>query len=261
MAGRGNKVGDGNRMRNTQQNKLSKAGAGAKGLPPLSPQQNAAYFEQLQAMYAGYQNQLMALRQERVGLRQGFRQARTDIRGELIGNLSGIQNENIERGTYGGSAGYQQEIGARAEAEQARTAAKQEMLQGLAYNRIAVNTAATDYAMQAAALQTQKLAQQQEALAAQLEQNAIVSGLEQQGDALTSALRQMIKNTQGGPGGAAPGGGGGVGNGGQRGSQFTAPGSFPGTDAQWRRLSRDEKFRYLQGYYPGGGAGTRRVSR
>lgn len=187
MAGRGNKVGDGNRMRNTQQNKLSKNTGGAKALPAMSPAQNAAYYSQMQALFSQYQNQLMQLKQERVGLRTGFRQARTDIRGELIGGLSDVQNSNIERGTYGGSAGYQQEIGVRAEADQARAAAKTEMLQGLAYNKIAKQGAAIDYQMGLAQLQAEKLAQQQEQLAAQLERNAIISGFERMADSMSDS--------------------------------------------------------------------------
>lgn len=245
MAGRGNKVGDGNRMRNTQQNKLSKNPGGAKALPAMSPAQNAAHYAQMQALFAQYQNQLMQLKQERVGLRTGFRQARTDIRGELIGGLSDVQNSNIERGTYGGSAGYQQEIGVRAEADQARAAAKTEMLQGLAYNQIAKQGAATDYQMGLAQLQAEKLAQQQEMLAAQLERNAIISGFE----SLANATTDSNKGNGGGAASPDP----------KKRHPNAPPPNFNGTWKQWHRLSDDEKFRYTMAsrtYTHGGGAGT-----
>lgn len=216
----------------------AKAGAaqgGAKALPALTPSQNAAYYDQLAAAYAGYQNTLMGLRQERVGLRTAFKTERTAIRGELIGNLSGIQNTNIERGTLSSSAAMQEEIGARSDAEAQRSAAKNEMLSGLAYNRISQSQAAVDYAMQRATMEAQKLAQQQELLAAQLEANKMG-----QGDTSTR---------NGGGGGGAGGAGGAGGNGGatDNGLRRTAPPGFPGNERQWRKLSPDEKFRYSAG--------------
>lgn len=211
----------------------SRSGAGqggAKALPALTPAQNASYYDQLAASYAGYQNTLMGLRQERVGLRTAFKTERTAIRGELIGNLSGIQNSNIERGTLAGSAAMQEEIGARADAETQRSAAKNEMLQGLAYNRISQSQAAVDYAMQRATLESQKLAQQQEQLANQLENNTIQGGLEK----LLNATNDSNASRSGAGGGDKP----------AVNPPNQKPPNFPGSENDWRKLGRDEKFRY-----------------
>lgn len=251
---RGGKVGEGNRRREGQGNKESKKVPGAGGktpgaaaLPAMTPAQTAAYYDQLSGLYQTYQNQLMDLRQQRVGLRTAFKTQRTDIRGEMIGGLADAQNAGIERGTLGGSAQAQGEIGIRAEAEQARSAAKNEMLQGLAYNRIAQTQAATDYFAGGAALRAQQLAQQQEQLATALQNNT------------------MISDSESRRGGTNGGNGSGGGAGAQekrhlRDPNNTPPPNFKGSVKDWRQLAPDEKFRYMITSTPTYVSGGRKVA-
>jgi hypothetical protein len=213
--GNGPKVGDGGRQRNTMANLLSKYQVdyknpgGAQALPALDPASTANYYSQLGGLYAGYQTQLLAQKQQRVGLRAGFGEAQAGIRAQLVSGISQTQNANIERGVAGSSAASQQEIGVRADAAAQTATAKRQMLEGLAGSRLQDQQAGVDFFQSSQQLEAQKLAQQQATLAQQLQSNLIVSGQETQMDALKAIYQSLMQG----------GGGGQTGNGQQPGQR------------------------------------------
>jgi hypothetical protein len=81
-------------MRNTFANTLSKNQVkyknpgGASALPSLDPAATANYYSQLAGLYAGYQNQLTALKQQRVGARADFQAQAAQVNAEKIGGLA-----------------------------------------------------------------------------------------------------------------------------------------------------------------------------
>lgn len=238
--GNGPKVGDGGRKRNTAANILSKNKVdytnpgGASALPSLSPAQTSNYYSQLSGLYAGYQQQLSALKLQRVGARADFRAMRAQTRSEMIGGLAGTENANIERGVLGSSADLQQRAGVRGEAAAQIQAGKQAKQMSIASSRLDEGQAGIDYFMGVQNLESQKLAQQQETLAQQLQQNLIVSGQETQMDYLKDIFEALTTSTQGGGGGGG-GGGNGTGNG-------------TGNSDWWANLSDAQKQKLVQQY-------------
>lgn len=180
----------GNRNRNTFANLLSKYQVGgsnpggAAALPALSPADTAAYFGQVAAIEAGLRNQMAALRAERVGIRAGFRTERAGIKQQVIGGIVGISGESQERGILGSSAELEQRIGVRAAGAGAIAQSRNEMLQGLAANRLAGQQAQLGAFQASSQLAAQALAARQTQLAAQLQQNLIISGQESTMDIL-----------------------------------------------------------------------------
>jgi hypothetical protein len=201
----------GGRMRNTFANVLSKNKVdytnkgGAQALPSLSPASTANYYGQLAGLYAGYQSQITALRNQRVGLRADFHEAVTGARGEKLAGLAAVENQSIERGVLGSSADLQERSDVRGTAEAQIRAAERARLEGVAANRLSQQQAGLDYYMGAQGLEAQKLAEQQQLLAQQLQQNSIISGQESQMD----VLKAIYESLSGGGGGRGPGGGGG----------------------------------------------------
>lgn len=201
--GNGPKVGEGGRMRNTFANILSKNKVdysnpgGASALPSLDPASTANYYSQLAGLYAGYQNQLIALKQQRIGARADFQAQAAQVRAQKIGDLATTENQSIERGVVGSSADLQNRAGVRGAAAAGIQAAKRQKLETIAGTRIAAQQAGIDYFMGAQGLEAQKLAQQQQLLAQQLQQNLIVSGQESQMD----VLKQIYESLSGSIGG------------------------------------------------------------
>lgn len=206
---------DGGRMRNTFANVLSKNQVnyqnpgGAQALPSLDPASTANYYSQLAGLYAGYQNQLVALKQQRVGARAGFKAERAAIQAEKLTGLADAENAAIERGMLGGTADLQARTGVRAQAASAVAGAKSAMLQEVAQTRIGAQQAGIDYFMQSQGLEAQKLAQQQALLSDQLMQNLIISGQETQMDAMKGIYEALAGIGQGGGGGNTQGPGAG----------------------------------------------------
>ena len=228
--GNGPKVGEGGRMRNTFANVLSKNKVdyqnpgGASALPSLDPASTANYYSQLAGLYAGYQNQLIALKQQRIGARADFQMAKAQVNAQKIGDLASVENQAVERGVLGSSADLQQRGAVRGAAEAGIQAAKQERMMTVAGTRIAGQQAGIDYFMGVQGLEAQKLAQQQDLLAQQLQQNLIVSGQESQMDVLQQIYQSLSGAMAPQP---APRGGGGGGGGGNP-AAFTAEGQFNG---------------------------------
>jgi hypothetical protein len=208
-------------MRNTFANVLSKNQVnyqnpgGSAALPAMDPASTANYYSQLGGLYAGYQNQLIGLKQQRVGIRAGFGEAKASIRSQLVSGLADTQNAAIDRGVGGSSAALQQEAGVRGDAAAATATAKRQELEGIGQTRLQAQQAGIDYFQGSQQLEAQKLAQQQQQLASQLQNNLIVSGQETQMDALRAMYRAQMQAFQNGGGN----GGNGNGNGGQ-GSNF-----------------------------------------
>jgi hypothetical protein len=230
--GNGPQVGQGNRMRNTFANTLSKNKidyqnrGGASALPSLDPASTANYYGQLAGLYAGYQNQLIALKQQRIGARADFASQRAQVNAQKIGDLAATENASIERGVLGSSADLQQRGAVRGAAEAGIQSAKQQKMMTIAGTKIAGQQAGIDYFMGVQGLESQKLAQQQTLLAQQLQNNLIVSGQESQMD----VLKQIYKSLSGAMAPTSGGGGnGGGGNGGK-----TKPGVY--TDAQLQQF-------------------------
>lgn len=210
--------GDGNRARHTMQNNLSKQSGGAAGggtgytnpggaaaLPALSPDQTANYYAQLAGLASQYQTDIAGYRAQRIGLRAGYKQTRAGIRADLISGLSGVQADAGGRGVRGSSAELNSEIGVRAGAASQTAEAKNQLLQGLAQNRIGVQTAGNKYFLDESALASQKLAMQQQALSDELRNNLIVSGQESQMDVLKSIYQALSSSTNRGGTPTAPG--------------------------------------------------------
>ena len=188
------------RLRNTFANALSKNKVdysnpgGESALPALDPAQTANYYSQLAGLYSGYQNQLLGLKQQRVGLRADFMATKADVNAQKIGGLADTENAAIERGITGSSADLQARTGVRAGAEAAVQAAKRARMEGVAGTRLAAQQAGIDYFMGSQSIEAQKLAQQQQALAMQLQNNLIVSGQETTMDAMKAIYRALINN-------------------------------------------------------------------
>jgi hypothetical protein len=204
-------------MRNTFANTLSKTQVdytnpgGKAALPALSPAESAAYYNQLAGLYSGYQAELSGLKQQRIGIRAGAREQHAGVRAEKLAGLASTENAAIERGMLGGTADLQARAAVEANAAAQHASIKNEKIQGLAMNRIAAQQAGTSYFSEAAALEAQKVAAQQEALAQQLQNNLIVSGMESQMNAL-KRIYQSFASMGSGEGGGGRGGNGGGGN-------------------------------------------------
>lgn len=183
---------------------------GAAALPSLDPASTANYYAQLSNLYSGYQQQLMALRQQRTGLKAGLRPELAGIKQDMIGGLAAEENAGIERGVSGSSASLQNLAGIRGQAESQAQAAKLNVRQGLADIALQRQAAGTAFSQGALQLEAQKLAQQQAALADQLSNNLIVSGQENTMD----IMRAIYRAFSGGGGGNGNGGGNGGGGGG-----------------------------------------------
>jgi hypothetical protein len=200
MAGTDNngpRVGEGNRMRNTLANTLSKNTidytnpGGASALPSLDPASTANYYSQLSGLYAGYQNQLLALKQQRIGARADFSAQAAQVRAQKVGDLASVENQSIERGISGSSADLQQRAGVEGAAAAGIQAAKRQRGETVSGTHIAGQQAGIDYFMGAQGLEAQKLAQQQQLLSDQLERNLIVSGQETTMDALKGIFESL----------------------------------------------------------------------
>ncbi len=222
MAGTDNngpRFGEGGRKRNTAANILSKYQVdyknpgGASALPSLDPASTANYYSQLAGLYAGYQNQLIALKQQRIGARADFQAQAGQVRAQKITDLAGTENAAIERGVVGSSADLQGRADVRGAAEAGIQAAKRQKLETISGTRIAAQQAGIDYFMGVQGLEAQKLAQQQALLAQQLQQNLIISGQETQMDAL-KAIYESLSGAMAAQGGGGAGGGGQGGGGG-----------------------------------------------
>lgn len=217
--GNGPKVGDGGRKRNTMANIMSKNQidysnpGGQSALPSLDPAQTANYYSQLSGLYAGYQNQLVALKQQRIGARADFQAQAAQVRAEKISNLATTENAAIENNMLGGTADLQNRIGVRATAAAGIQEAQRAKLETVAQTRIAAQGAGIDYFMGVQGVEAQKLAQQQQLLAQQYQNNLIVSGQETQMDAMKAIYRALSAGITGGNGGGG-GGNGGTGTGG-----------------------------------------------
>ncbi len=204
----------GGRMRNTAANLYSKNTidynnpGGAAALPATTPEQTANYYGQLGTLYSQYQNQLTSLKQQRVGIRAGVQQAVAGIQAQKISGLADQENAATESGLLGSSADLTHRAGVRAGAAQQIQATKQTALQGIAQTRLDAQTAALGYNQGVQGLQAQQLAQQQQALAMQLQNNLIVSGQEQQSDIMKQIYEALAGNAQhgtsGGGGKATP---------------------------------------------------------
>lgn len=213
--GNGPKAGAGGRRRNTAANLFSKNTlnyqnpGGAQALPAMSPSQTANYYSQLAGLYAGYQNQLAALKLQRVGARADFRAQAADVRAQKLTGLADTENAAIERGVVGSSADLQARAGVRGAAETQLQSAKQQRAMTVAESRLGAQQAGTQYFMGVQGLEATKLAAQQEALSNQLEQNLIVSGQESTMNVLKAIYDSLTANYGGGGGGNGGGGGGG----------------------------------------------------
>jgi len=193
----------GSRKRNTFANLLSKtnfapggsnlfgsSGGGTGGaqsegaLPALSPESTANYYAQLSALQAQYSQTIADLRRQRVGIRAGFQESRAGLKAQTMTGVRDVQQSAVERGVLGGSG----ELAQRAEVRGAGTAAiaaeRRGMLEGLADTRSAQQRAALGLFQGQTALESQALAERQNLLAQQLQQNLIVSGQEAQMNAM-----------------------------------------------------------------------------
>lgn len=178
---------------------------GAAALPSLSPASTANYYAQLGNLYSIYQNQLAASKAERVGLRATARVQKVDIRGQLIGGLAGEENAAVGRGILGSSADLQERAGIRGAAASAQADVNAQTLQGLGASRLADQAAGLTFAQGGMTLEAQKLAEQQTALAQQLQTNAIISGAEMQTDALTKLYKSLLATSPGAGGAGGDG--------------------------------------------------------
>jgi hypothetical protein len=107
-------------------------------------------------------------------------------------------NTALDRGIVGSTVDASARAGVDADVAGARAGARSEALQALAQNRLSVSQAGVDYFMGAQTLEAQKLAQQQEALAQQLQANMIISGQESQMDALKAIYKALSAQLGGG---------------------------------------------------------------
>lgn len=212
MAGQGGQIGPGmqgqghtgGRMRNTAANLYSKNTidyqnpGGLAALPATTPEQTANYYSQLGGLYAQYQATLTGYKQQRLQARGAFQQKRAGIKSEMISGLASAENDAADRGVLGSSADLQGRVAVRADAAAQKQTAKGEFLQTAATTRLGAQQAGIDYFMGQQGLQAQQLAQQQQALAYQLQNNLIVSGQEQQADVLAQIYAALSANSNSG---------------------------------------------------------------
>jgi hypothetical protein len=198
---------DVNRKRNTVTNQRTHTATpdyvnpgGAAALPALSPASTANYYAQLGNLYALYENQLAVSKASRVGLRADARVAKADTRSALIGGLAAEENEAIGRGVLGGSAELQSRIGLRGQAASDRASVASDLQAGLAASRLGDQAAGLQMFQGQTALAGQALAEQQAALAQELQTNAIISGAESSVDAMTAVYKALLANSANPPG-------------------------------------------------------------
>lgn len=198
--------GDGNRLRNTLANTLSKNKVdyknpgGAAALPAMSPASTANYYSQLSGLAQQYTLQAAALRAQRVGIQANLKTQKADIKGQLISGLAGEQNASIETNMLGSSANLQRESDVRGTAAGELAKAKADALAGKAQVALGKQQAGLDYFNGATSLEANKLAEQQTALAQQLQNNLIVSGQESQMNVLQAMYDAQMAALQGGGG-------------------------------------------------------------
>lgn len=203
--------GQDNRKRNTAANQLSKYQTdyknpgGMAALPALSPAQTANQYAQLAGLAAQFQNTVADLRQQRVGLKAGWGAQRAQIRAQEMSDLSGTENSNISRGVQGSSASNAALIGVQAGAAGQMQQGKAALYQGLAQNRIAGQRAYIDFFQGQTQVQAQGLAEQQTALASQLQNDLIISGQETQTDYVRQLYQSLLDQISGGGAGGGTG--------------------------------------------------------
>jgi len=176
-----NKRMNGGRLRNTATNIASKNNGRIPGVPgtvgpPQVPGFGADYggaagaTGQLAGAYAQFQGLAAAYRAQRVGIKAGFKSARVAARGQGVADMSGVQNDAIDRGVLGSSAVNQSEIGVHADVQANIEAARQEKISGLSATKVGEQQAYLDYtvAVDSIAAQAEAARQANEIAAAQV---------------------------------------------------------------------------------------------
>jgi hypothetical protein len=180
-------------MRNTLRNKASKQNVNPLNqitLPALSPDQTANYYQQLSGMTQQHMLDLAQLRQQRVGLRADARNQEVAIHAQGVQDVTAAQQGAAQAGIQGSSIEYNNMSAATANMYQQRQAVKDKLLSDLAANQLQRQQSALTLYNSQTALASQSLAQQQQLLASQLQNNNIVSGRESNFNALNAFYRQ-----------------------------------------------------------------------
>jgi cell wall-associated NlpC family hydrolase len=155
---------------------------GIAALPLISPADNAAYYGQLQALQSQYGYQAAAIRAQRVGVKAALQPVLADIKREKIAGLADVQESMLGQGLHGGTAEAEAEIGVKGQAASARAEAKTSVITQLQQLKLQNQANAGSLQMGLASLEAQKVAAQQQAAAAQLTNNTIMSGAEASAD-------------------------------------------------------------------------------
>lgn len=178
---------------------------GAAAIPASTPDQTAAYYAQLQALQSQYSTTIADARLQRVGVNASFRTDKAAVKATGIANMAGTVNSAMDRGISGSSIDYQARIGVKADTANQIAGLKNQRIQDLGALQIMRQQAASDLYTGQTGLAAQQLAQQQAALAQQLETNAIISGAESNVNAikqLYDALTAQRNNNKSAAGGA-----------------------------------------------------------
>jgi hypothetical protein len=173
-------------------------------LPAMTPESTAAYYARLATLDAQLGTDLAALRAQRVGLKADARVARADVRAGAIEGMAGQVNSALETNTFGSSMDVAGRVGVRATAAREKAQVGADLREGLAMNRIQEQQTALGYQLAGQELEAGRAAEIQGALADQLLNNTIMSGMESQVDALQAVYEALAQRT-GRPGrGRAP---------------------------------------------------------
>jgi cell wall-associated NlpC family hydrolase len=155
---------------------------GLAALPLLSPSDTAGYYAQLQQLQYGYSVQAAAIRAQRVGVKAALQPTLADIKREKIQGIADVQTSMLGQGLHGGTAEAEAEIGVKGQAASARAQAKTDVITQLQQLKLQNQANAGQLQLGMEQLEASKVAAQQQAAAAQLSQNLIISGAEASAD-------------------------------------------------------------------------------
>ncbi len=227
-AGRGS-----GRARTGGTNRRSKGGnANGAYAPPLPPGQSWGFAQQIAALQQGYGATLAGIQAEVGAVKSQKLSALGDIREQRIAGAAAAESDALSRGIGVGSSAHLEAQGANiATAAGAKVDVRSQTSAALAALRAQKMGAQSDLMLGVAGVQADKAAAQAELANQRYMQDLIATQTESYQSLYKDALKKILAAKGRDPKGAD--------------GKQVKHGSFTGTEEEWQKLGRDEKFRYM----------------
>lgn len=165
-------------------------------LPALSPEQTQNYYQQLSGLASQYNDQLMALKQQRIGAKADFRSQLAVARQQEVAGIAQAEGSALGAGMVGSSSDLANRSGVQGSFAAQRQQLQQQKLDALIQSRLGAQQAATGYAQGVYALQGNMYAAQASAEAQAMANNTIISGQEAQMDFWRKMYQAQLSGQQ-----------------------------------------------------------------